>query len=289
MVLLWSTLATRDVGLAVTALGRMRPIPPTTSWVTYLRCHDDIGWAVADEDAWAAGLDPVAHRRFLSDFYAGEHPGSFARGAVFQANPRTGDRRISGTAASLCGIEAAELAGDAAGVRAGVERLLLMYSVVYAFGGIPLLYMGDELALLNDRHWADDPTHAGDNRWLHRPPMDWSAAARRHDRTTTAGEVFARMAELGAVRAAALALRAGDRPGVRGVGRHVLAVDRRHPRTGRFVALAAFSDEVVRLDRTAALGDLAAGAQVLLASPGVEVTGQQVVLPAWGYAWVAEP
>ncbi len=112
MVLLWSSLATRDVRLARTALSRMRPAPPSTSWVTYLRCHDDIGWAISDEDAWACGIDPHAHRSFLSDFYAGSHPGSFARGAVFQANPRTGDRRISGSAASLCGLEAALAEGD---------------------------------------------------------------------------------------------------------------------------------------------------------------------------------
>ena len=107
MVMLWSSLASRDATLARQALAAMRPAPPTTAWVTYLRCHDDIGWAVSDEDARSVGLDPGAHRHFLSDYFSGAHDGSFARGAVFQANPRTGDRRISGTAAALCGLDAA--------------------------------------------------------------------------------------------------------------------------------------------------------------------------------------
>ena len=50
MVLLWSGLATEDARLAAVALRRMRPIPPTTSWVTYVRGHDDIGWAMSDTD-----------------------------------------------------------------------------------------------------------------------------------------------------------------------------------------------------------------------------------------------
>ena len=33
--------------------------------------------------------------------------------------------------------------------------------------------MGDELGLLNDHGWADDPRHGGDNRWVHRPRMPW--------------------------------------------------------------------------------------------------------------------
>lgn len=61
MVMLWSALAARDVRLPVHALRRRRPAPVGTGWVTYLRCHDDIGWAVADEDAWALGVDPAAH------------------------------------------------------------------------------------------------------------------------------------------------------------------------------------------------------------------------------------
>jgi amylosucrase len=288
MVLLWSSLATRDTTLARVALGRMRSAPPSTAWVTYLRCHDDIGWAVSDEDAWASGLDPAAHRAFLSDFFAGAHPGSFARGAVFQANPRTGDRRISGTAASLCGLEAALAAGDPEQTDAAVARLLMMYSVVYSYGGIPLLYMGDELALRNDPRWADDPAHAGDNRWLHRPPMDWAAADRRDDVGTVEGTVFAGLAEMARVRAGQLALRAGDRAELLDTGDdRVLGYVRRHPRGARLVALAVFSDHPVAVPHRALPG-FVGDAHAVLASPGVRVDDHDVHLPAWGYAWVVE-
>ena len=32
---------------------------------------------------------------------------------------------------------------------------------------------------LNDADWASEPKHADDNRWLHRPRMDWRGAERR--------------------------------------------------------------------------------------------------------------
>jgi amylosucrase len=289
MVMLWSSLASRDARLARQALSRLRPTPSSTAWVTYLRCHDDIGWAVSDQDAWAVGLDAAAHRRFLSDFYSGKHAGSFARGALFQHNPRTGDSRISGTTAALCGLDAARAAADDAQVDVAVRRLLMLYSVVYAYGGIPLLYMGDELGLPNDEHWADDPARAGDNRWMHRPHMDWAAAERRHDAATVEGRVFAGMVRLARARAQLLALRSGTAVRLLDPGDdHVLAIGRRHPRSGQLVALANFSDDPVRLDRHAALHGLHADAGLVVATDGTHLTAYDVTLPAWGHAWVAD-
>lgn len=169
MVHVWSMLASGDARLATHALQQLPQPPATTAWITYARCHDDIGWAIADEDAGAMGMDPAAHRRFLSDWYSGAFPGSWARGLVFQDNEQTGDRRISGSLASLAGLEA----GDPG----AVPRILLAHAVILSFGGLPVIWMGDELGLLNDVGWADDPAHAADNRWVHRPVMPWASAA----------------------------------------------------------------------------------------------------------------
>ena len=53
MVQVWSALAAQDTRLLCAALNRFPAKPPTTVWATYLRCHDDIGWAVDDADAAA--------------------------------------------------------------------------------------------------------------------------------------------------------------------------------------------------------------------------------------------
>ena len=243
MVMLWSTLATRDVRLAEHALSRRRPAPAPTAWVSYLRCHDDIGWAVSDADAAAVGLGGFEHRRFLNEFFAGRFPGSFARGAGFQENPATGDARISGMAASLCGIESAVAAGDEAELTLALRRLESLYAVVFSFGGIPLIYMGDELAMTNDPGWADDLAHAHDNRWMHRPRMDWTRAARRADPASLEGRAFAALRGLAQARQELLALRSGGSTEILPAGNQsVLAYRRSHPRSAPFLSLTNFSD-----------------------------------------------
>ncbi|MCZ7671409.1 MAG: alpha-amylase family glycosyl hydrolase [Chloroflexi bacterium] len=179
MVMLWSSLAERKVALMTHALQQIPAIPSRTSWLTYVRCHDDIGWAVTEENAAAVGLNGYLHRTFLSDFYNGRFPNSFARGATFQFNPRTNDRRISGSCASLAGLEIALERGSAPEIDLALRRITLLHSMILAFGGIPLLYMGDEIGLLNDHSYLQEPNLAGDNRWLHRPRMDWKLAAER--------------------------------------------------------------------------------------------------------------
>ena len=176
MVQIWSALASRDGRLMAHALSKFAPVPTTSGWATYLRCHDDIGWAIDDADARELGINPYAHRAFLAEFYANDFEGSFARGVHFQSNPETGDRRTSGSAASLTGIEAALEKKDAAFLATAIDRFTCAYAMVFGFGGLPLLYMGDELGMLNDKNYLNDPAKAEDNRWIHRPEMDWSLA-----------------------------------------------------------------------------------------------------------------
>jgi len=242
MVLLWSALAERKTALLTRALQNMPGIPSGASWCTYARCHDDIGWAVTDEDAAEVGLSGFAHRAFLSEFYSGRFTGTFARGATFQHNPRTGDRRISGSLASLAGLEIGLEEEDPHAVELALERILLLHSMILAFGGIPLLYMGDELGLLNDYSYADNPDLAGDNRWMHRPLMDWEQAAARHDWWTPTGRVFQGLCKQIAVRKRLPALHAQAATyAVWTHNDHVAGLLRASPR-GRLLILGNFSE-----------------------------------------------
>ena len=289
MVMLWSSLATRDVRLAERALSHRRAAPAPTSWVTYVRCHDDIGWAVSDQDAGAADVSGPAHRRFLADFYAGRFPGSFARGALFQDNPLTGDARTSGMAASLCGLEAALEAGDPAEVTAALRRLESMYAIVFSFGGLPLIYMGDELAMPSDPGWAADPAHAHDNRWMHRPRMDWDLAGRRHDPHTPEGRAFAAIRRLAEARRSLLALRAGGSTEILPTpNRCVLAYRRAHPRSAPFLSLTNFSDVTQSADAgLIARAGLSQPRHVHSSTGRLDLSGGRIELPPWGFAWLA--
>ncbi|MGB7424163.1 MAG: alpha-amylase family protein [Ornithinimicrobium sp.] len=203
MVQIWSMLASRDVTLAAHALSRIPAIPATTAWITYLRCHDDIGWAIDDRDAGAVHLNGFEHRNFLSEFYAGDFDGSFADGLVFQHNPDTGDKRISGTAASLAGIGAAASSGSARRLDDAIGRVLVGHALMMGWGGIPVIWSGDEIATPNDAQWDATPEHADDNRWAHRPALDWEVVAGlAHAPTSAAARVFAGLQSLLTARAA---------------------------------------------------------------------------------------
>ena len=278
MVLLWSSLASRRTALMAQTLRAMPKTPAGRAWITYLRCHDDIGWAITEDNAAAVGEDAHEHRKFLVRFFSGDYWESFARGAVFQPE-FNGEGRTSGMAASLAGLDAALEAGDEAAVDLAVRRILLMYSVVISYGGLPLVYMGDELGLRNDAGYADHPELAGDNRWLHRPWMDWDAAARRHDPAAVEGRLFAGLRALIAARRERPALHAGGAVEPVDTGNpHVFGYRREHD--GRpFSALANFS-EFEQPVRSRATGAAAPGGRP------PRRAGDYLVLEPYGYAWI---
>ena len=200
MVQLWEALATRHTNLFTYALQHRFEIPDGACWVNYARSHDDIGWGFANEDAEALGIHPFYHRQYLNRFFTGEEEGSFATGFPFQFNPRTQDMRISGTTASLAGLEKALNENDDEAVELALRRILLMYGIVMSHGGLPLIYLGDEVGVLNDYSYLNDPVKADDSRWTHRPPADWDRIARRHQPGTIEARLFETFQRMIAVR-----------------------------------------------------------------------------------------
>lgn len=246
MALLWETLATRDVKLLQLSMREQFKISPCCAWVNYVRSHDDIGWTFDDTAAAQLGMNGFDHRRFLNSFYTGRFDGSFARGLPFQENPRTGDARISGTAASLAGLEAALHEGNAGEIELAVKRVLLLYSVAMSIGGIPLIYLGDEIGTLNHYAYRDDPAKADDSRWVHRPATDWSKMALRNDPRLIEGHIYARMSHLIALRKGCDAFAGNDTDVIDAGNSQVFGFVRRHA-GGRVLVLANFSEAVQKV------------------------------------------
>ena len=72
MTLLWESVATKNNRLTTVSINNVPQKPLGTTWITYLRCHDDIGLGYEDEHARWAGYDPYSHRRFIIDFLTSE-------------------------------------------------------------------------------------------------------------------------------------------------------------------------------------------------------------------------
>ncbi|MES2093850.1 MAG: alpha-amylase family glycosyl hydrolase [Actinomycetota bacterium] len=275
MALIWSSLATRDVGLLAQALERRHEIAPGTAWVNYVRSHDDIGWTFADEDAAELGINGSDHRRFLNSFYVNRFEGSFARGVPFQDNPRTGDCRISGTTASLAGLEA----NDAG----AIDRILLAHSIVLSTGGIPLLYLGDEVGQLNDYGYLEVPAHADDSRWVGRPLYPTASYATRADPTTDAGRIYQGLSRLIEVRGYTSEFTGGRLVPFDTHNPHVLGYQRPGPDTTVLV-LVNFSDGPAEITAETLSGMPDRGTD-LVDGHGVTLSGG-VTLGAHRFLWV---
>ena len=288
MVQFWSSLATRDTRLMTHVMGTHFPDRLTNAtYATYIRCHDDIGWAVTDEDAAALNLSGPGHRAFLSDFYDGTFPGSFARGALFQENPATGDKRISGSFASLAGLEKAIADGNMAEAEHATQRILMGHALIAAWGGIPLIYMGDELALLNDYSYRDVVDHAHDSRWIHRPRMDWAAAETRHDGTTHASRVWLGLRHILARRRATAALHAAHPIRVVACDAAQVLAFRRDAPTGTILCLFNFAESWAHVPEGWARAQGVVRMHDELSNHPVETHHGNIVLPPYARVWLA--
>lgn len=190
MALLWDAVATKNSKLLYQGLRSLPDKLERATWLNYIRCHDDIGLGFDDADIQAVGYEPSKHRKFLIDYYTGNFSDSDARGFPFGQNQKTGDARISGSLASLVGLETALESGDPQRIDNAVQHIILLHSIILSFGGIPLLYYGDEIGQLNDCSFLDDEHKAHDTRWTHRPNFDWKKAELRHQAGTIEQKLF---------------------------------------------------------------------------------------------------
>lgn len=182
----WVALAQQDATMIYRVMTRTPALPAQTSWLTYVRCHDDIGWNVLRAEA---GEDGALARETLSkiaQFYAGE-ANSYARGASFQAADANAVHGTVGMTASLCGMSSAKSYQER---RAAQQRILLLYGLALCFGGLPVIYMGDEIGQGNFDDYALNPAAKNDSRWLQRPFLDAVGFQQRNDERFLAGDFF---------------------------------------------------------------------------------------------------
>jgi amylosucrase len=190
MALQWDALATGDTRVMLSAQSEILKKPYGTTWITYTRCHDDIGLGYDDSMIQSAGYNPYSHRTFIKDYYAGNYRGSVAKGALFGVNPKTNDARISGTLASLCGLEYGINHNLQQIIKESLNKIALMQAQSILLGGLPMLYYGDEIGYTNDYTYLNDPGKDYDNRWMHRPLIDWSKNEKRKTAGTLEYMVF---------------------------------------------------------------------------------------------------
>ena len=200
MALLWDAVATKNAQLLNQGITNLPVKLDRATWLNYVRCHDDIGLGFDDRDIILAGYKPTEHRKFLIDYYTGNYGDSHAQGLPFGSNEKTGDARISGSLASLAGLQYGLELNDPEAIDDAIKTILLLHSMIMSFGGIALLYYGDEIGTLNDFSYQEDEHRSGDSRWVHRPTIDWDKAEKRNAPGTVEYNIFSGLKRMIAVR-----------------------------------------------------------------------------------------
>ncbi|WED24451.1 alpha-amylase family protein [Vibrio sp. JC009] len=247
MALMWESLATRETKLLTASLKKSFKISPDCGWVNYIRCHDDIGWTFDDAISEAQGINGYDHRKFLNQFYTGRFEGSFATGVPFQENPTTGDCRVCGSLASLTGLESAIESGDIQELNYALKRIKLMNSINLSIGGIPLIYQGDELGMLNDYSYEQDEHKKDDSRWVNRPAISDEAIKLANTEGTPQYRIHNELKQMIDIRQSNPVFGEAETEILETYRPHLFAYARRHENGEKFLAICNFSEKIQTL------------------------------------------
>ncbi len=190
MATIWHTVAVQDTALLKKQLDTVCSLPKEYTFLNYLRCHDDIGWGLDFPFLKEQGMEEVAHKRFLNDFYTGKYPGSVSRGELYNDDPVTRDARFCGTTASMCGVESAGFEQNEEKMEKAIRLDLMLHAYMLIQSGIPMIYSGDEVGQVNDYSYKEDPDKCQDSRYIHRGAFRWDLARKRSGKKSVEARIF---------------------------------------------------------------------------------------------------
>lgn len=276
----WHTVATRDVSLLRRQMDIVAALPREYIFQNYLRCHDDIGWGLDYDYLRSFAMEEVPHKKFLNDFFTGVYPGSFARGELYNDDPRLGDARLCGTTASLCGIDRFADENDPEALSIAIRFDITLHAFMFSQSGIPVIYSGDEIGQLNDYTYKNVPEKAPDSRYIHRGDFPWDLAENRHDESTIQGRLFPALKHLEELRTSHTVFNADALLRTLDTwDSSVLALVRENE-TEKFIGLYNFSEQ----DKTAWINEEDGLYQDLITGRELEAKG--VPIPACGCYWL---
>lgn len=294
MALMWDAVATKNAKLLNQGIKSLPVKLERATWLNYIRCHDDIGLGFDDRDIELVGYQPAQHRKFLIDYFMGRFDESHARGLPFGENEKTGDARISGSLASLVGLEYAVETGDLQAEEHAIKIILLLHSLILSFGGIPLLYYGDELGTINDVSYLEDPHKKGDSRWVHRPVIDWQKAELRNQPGHYQYEIFSALKRMIAVRKEIDVFADFNNRQLLDVGNEQLFVFERYSITQQFdrvLVVANFNDKPqdLSMDMLVGWGDPQYGEVIdLYTGRRPDIFNNMMVVPPFSFYWLQQ-
>ncbi|MCG3723709.1 glycosyltransferase family 2 protein [Vibrio cincinnatiensis] len=142
---LWQSMMSGDIRILRTQLSRWSSLPWKCNWINSLIYNYEIEWTFS-EDTLAEQNPDIDIKLFywqLTSFYQNKQDRNFPRGYQSAKNG------IFGTTASLSGLEKALDNNNSIGVEKSISRILLLHSVIFSIGGLPMINYGDVFAEIN--------------------------------------------------------------------------------------------------------------------------------------------
>ena len=201
MATTWHTVATKNVALLKHQMDIVNSLPKQYVFLNYLRCHDDIGWGLDYQWLTQFGIQEVPHKAFLNNYLTGHFPGAVGRGELYNSDPTSGDARLCGTTASLCGLEKAVYEWDKEATEQAVNYDIMLHGYMFTQSGIPVIYSGDEIGQCNDYSYKANPHKAADSRYVHRGAFRWDLAEKRFEEETPQYKIFRSIQKMEEIRA----------------------------------------------------------------------------------------
>lgn len=280
MATTWHTVATRDTTLLREQLDKVFALPKQYVFLNYLRCHDDIGWGLDYDSLRRFGIEERSHKAYLNDFFRGLRGLSTSRAELYNEDLVTGDARLCGTTASLCGLQTALESGKPEAVDLAIHAVVMLHAYMFMQSGIPVLYSGDEIGQRNDDTYHRDAVKASDSRYLHRGRLDWAAAARAEEPGTPEWRIFTALSRLEVLRAAEGCFACGAQAATLETGDNAILGIARSLEGEQLVGLFNFSSQA----RTASALRSTSMYRDLLTGEARDLTG--ITIPAQGFYWL---
>ena len=87
-----------------------------------------------------------------------------------------------------------------AAIDISIKKILLMQAHSFFLGGVPMIFYGDELGYTNDYSYLNEPGKSYDNRWMHRPVIDWKKNKNINKKGSVEQRIFSGTQKLIAIR-----------------------------------------------------------------------------------------
>jgi glycosidase len=163
-------------------------------------------------------------------------------------------------------------------VELAIRRITLLHGIIMTIGGIPLIYLGDEIGTRNDYSFREHPRHMNDSRWVHRPKSNWVTYDRRNDPESIEGRIFENFKSLILLRKQNQIFSKGTFEVIETENPHVLGYARQNEKI-RVIVFANFSEGEQTINNKILLQQNISGRKLIYGHSEIPFTEKLILRP----------